>query len=59
MVADDRTHAAGEKPATLEGTITFSGVGFAYPTRPKETVLSKLSLTFPAGKTTAIVGSSG
>ncbi|KAI6352623.1 hypothetical protein MCOR25_009356 [Pyricularia grisea] len=39
--------------------ISFSGVTFAYPSRPHVKVLDDLSLTFPAGKVTAIVGPSG
>ncbi|KAK1990125.1 lipid A export ATP-binding/permease msbA [Colletotrichum falcatum] len=39
--------------------IDFSSVTFAYPSRPHVKVLSDLSLRFPAGKVTAIVGPSG
>ncbi|KAK2038158.1 lipid A export ATP-binding/permease msbA [Colletotrichum somersetense] len=39
--------------------IDFSGVTFAYPSRPQVKVLSNLSLRFPSGKVTAIVGPSG
>jgi ATP-binding cassette, subfamily B (MDR/TAP), member 1 len=39
--------------------IVLDHVNFAYPTRPNIKVLDDLSLTFPAGKITAIVGPSG
>ena len=41
------------------GEITFENVDFNYPSRPDVQVVKDLSLTFPAGKTTALVGSSG
>ena len=37
----------------------FSIQQFTYPTRPDEKVFENFSLTFPAGKTTALVGASG
>ena len=39
--------------------IVLQNVNFAYPARYDVKVLDNLSLRFPAGKTTAIVGSSG
>ena len=39
--------------------IVFNDVTFAYPTRPNIKVLDKLSVVFPAGQVTAIVGPSG
>ncbi|KLU91127.1 hypothetical protein MAPG_09650, partial [Magnaporthiopsis poae ATCC 64411] len=44
---------------TANADITFSGVDFAYPSRPHVKVLDDLNMTFPAGKVTAIVGPSG
>lgn len=41
----------------VKGDILFSNVTFAYPDRPP--VFTDLSLHIPAGKTTAIVGSTG
>lgn len=41
------------------GSVTLKDVSFAYPSRPSQLVLRKVSLDFPAGKHTAIVGSSG
>ena len=39
--------------------LVLQNVNFAYPTRPDLVILNNLSLRFPAGKTTAIVGPSG
>lgn len=39
--------------------IVFDHVNFAYATRPDLKILDDLSLRFPAGKVTAIVGPSG
>lgn len=50
---------SGVKPQSTEGTIEFSGVNFAYPTRPNNPVLQDFSLKVPAGKVTALVGPSG
>lgn len=44
---------------TFQDDIHFRCVSFAYPTRPSTRVLENLTLTFPAGKTTALVGASG
>lgn len=44
---------------TASADISFSNVDFAYPSRPHVKVLDNLSMTFPAGKVTAIVGPSG
>ncbi|KAI0157765.1 P-loop containing nucleoside triphosphate hydrolase protein [Xylariaceae sp. FL1272] len=43
----------------LQGSIEFSGVTHIYPSRQGVTVTENLSVKFPVGKTTAIVGSSG
>ncbi|KAH0426565.1 ABC multidrug transporter mdr1 [Colletotrichum camelliae] len=45
--------------ASAEGDIVFQNVNFVYPKRPDVKILENLSLTFPAGKVTAIVGPSG
>jgi ABC-type multidrug transport system fused ATPase/permease subunit len=39
--------------------IVLSRVNFTYISRPDQRVLKNVALTFPAGKTTAIVGPSG
>ncbi len=43
---------------TQHGTISFRGVGFAYP-GAEQPVLVDLDFEVPAGKTTAIIGSTG
>ncbi|XP_069672760.1 mitochondrial potassium channel ATP-binding subunit isoform X1 [Periplaneta americana] len=44
---------------TLIADVTFNNVTFSYPTRPQQVVLRNFNLHLPAGKTVAIVGSSG
>ncbi|XP_033321351.2 mitochondrial potassium channel ATP-binding subunit [Megalopta genalis] len=44
---------------SLAGNIAFKDVKFCYPTRPDHIILSNFNLHIPAGKTVAIVGSSG
>lgn len=44
---------------SLAGNIIFKNVQFSYPTRPDHIILKNFNLTIPAGKTIAIVGSSG
>ncbi|XP_075216832.1 mitochondrial potassium channel ATP-binding subunit [Lycorma delicatula] len=39
--------------------VEFRDVTFAYPTRPDQVILKNFNLALPAGKTVAIVGSSG
>lgn len=43
----------------FQGDIEFKNVTFAYPTRPDAVVLKDFNLKIPAGKTIAIVGTSG
>ncbi|XP_075981398.1 mitochondrial potassium channel ATP-binding subunit [Anticarsia gemmatalis] len=43
----------------FHGDIEFKDVTFAYPTRPEAVVLKNFNLKIPAGKTVAIVGTSG
>ncbi|EXM18872.1 hypothetical protein V3481_016404 [Fusarium oxysporum f. sp. vasinfectum] len=50
---------SGERPDSLVGDVELQDVSFRYPTRPDVTVLDKLSLHVPAGKVTALVGTSG
>ncbi|CAK9806111.1 Mitochondrial potassium channel ATP-binding subunit [Anthophora plagiata] len=47
------------KDQSLAGNITFRNVNFSYPTRPEHVILKNFNLNIPAGKTVAIVGSSG
>ncbi|EMR08623.1 hypothetical protein PNEG_03100 [Pneumocystis murina B123] len=46
-------------PEKCHGKIVYDLVSFAYPLRPEKIILKDVSLVFPAGKTTFIVGSSG
>uniref|UniRef100_A0A2H1VIQ3 Mitochondrial potassium channel ATP-binding subunit n=1 Tax=Spodoptera frugiperda TaxID=7108 RepID=A0A2H1VIQ3_SPOFR len=43
----------------FHGDIEFKDVSFSYPSRPEATVLKNFNLKIPAGKTVAIVGTSG
>ncbi|CAB3251091.1 unnamed protein product [Arctia plantaginis] len=43
----------------FHGDIEFKDVEFAYPSRPNAVVLKNFNLKIPAGKTVAIVGTSG
>ncbi|KAF8149154.1 P-loop containing nucleoside triphosphate hydrolase protein [Crassisporium funariophilum] len=55
----DSANPGGEKPDKIEGEIVFEDVKFSYPSRPTVEVVKGLSVTFRAGKTTALVGASG
>jgi ATP-binding cassette subfamily B (MDR/TAP) protein 1 len=55
----DSSNSGGLKPKKVEGHITFENVKFNYPSRPNEAVVKDLSISFPAGKTAALVGASG
>jgi ATP-binding cassette, subfamily B (MDR/TAP), member 1 len=55
----DSSDLGGLKPKKVEGHITFENVKFNYPSRPNVGVVRDLSISFPAGKTTALVGASG
>lgn len=56
-----KAKADGLKDSEASATedIIFTKVNFTYMTKPDQRVLKNVSLTFPAGKTTAIVGPSG
>ncbi|KAJ5888946.1 hypothetical protein N7495_008987, partial [Penicillium taxi] len=43
----------------VEGDIKFTNVKHIYPSRPEVTVMEDVTLSIPAGKTTALVGPSG
>ncbi|KAF7128948.1 hypothetical protein RHSIM_Rhsim10G0040700 [Rhododendron simsii] len=49
----------GKCLAEFSGKIEFKDVTFSYPSRPDVIVLRDFSISFPAGKTTAVVGGSG
>ncbi|OLN82134.1 Leptomycin B resistance protein pmd1-like protein 7 [Colletotrichum chlorophyti] len=50
---------SGEQPTETTGVVDLENVTFEYPTRPGIKVLNNYSLHIPAGKVTALVGSSG
>lgn len=47
------------EPLDMSGHIRFENVSFAYPSRPNQLALRNVSLEFPPGQVTAIVGHSG
>lgn len=49
----------GAKMESLVGAIRLENVKHIYPSRPEVVVMEDVSLTIPAGKTTALVGASG
>lgn len=49
----------GERLPTIQGHVGLNGVSLVYPSRPSQLVLNNVSVSCPAMKTTAIVGSSG
>ncbi|KAJ7610508.1 P-loop containing nucleoside triphosphate hydrolase protein [Roridomyces roridus] len=55
----DSADPGGAKPSPVSGALTLEHVSFAYPTRSETRVLHDVSLEFPAGTTTALVGASG
>ncbi|KAJ2899894.1 putative leptomycin b resistance protein pmd1 protein [Zalerion maritima] len=55
----DPTDDKGEKLDKVEGNIRLENVKHIYPSRPEVVVMEDVTLDFPAGKTTALVGASG
>lgn len=55
----DPSSSEGTKLENVAGTIRLEGVKHVYPSRPDVVVMDGVSLTIPAGKTTALVGASG
>ncbi|EIW59664.1 multidrug resistance protein 1 [Trametes versicolor FP-101664 SS1] len=55
----DSASTEGLKPEKCVGEITLENIDFNYPSRPGVPIVKDLSITFPAGKTTALVGASG
>ncbi|KAL2814645.1 P-loop containing nucleoside triphosphate hydrolase protein [Aspergillus granulosus] len=49
----------GKTLDNFEGNIELRNIKHIYPSRPEVTVMQDVSLTMPAGKTTALVGPSG
>ncbi|PFH32988.1 ABC transporter transmembrane region domain-containing protein [Besnoitia besnoiti] len=57
--AIDPLSSDGQKDVPLNGDIRFENVVFAYPARKEKKIFNGLNLTLPAGKTVALVGTSG
>ncbi|KAF8833816.1 hypothetical protein BDN67DRAFT_985772, partial [Paxillus ammoniavirescens] len=55
----DSSDPEGLKPENVLGEITLEDVKFNYPSRPDVPIVKGLNITFPAGKTAALVGASG
>ncbi|KAF8503872.1 P-loop containing nucleoside triphosphate hydrolase protein [Gautieria morchelliformis] len=55
----DSASPDGLKPENVSGLIEFDHVQFNYPSRPSVPVIKDITISFEAGKTTAIVGASG
>jgi len=55
----DPLDESGMQNTSCDGHIELDNLTFAYPSRPGASVLKNLTLSIPAGKTTAIVGASG
>ncbi|TQV99607.1 multidrug resistance protein 3 [Cordyceps javanica] len=49
----------GAKIDNIMGNIRLDNISHIYPSRPEVRVMSNVSLSIPAGKTTALVGASG
>nr|CAB3446860.1 unnamed protein product [Digitaria exilis] len=55
----DSASDAGEDLADVAGVVEFKNVEFCYPSRPESPILVRFSLRVMAGRTVALVGSSG
>ncbi|KAM3560243.1 hypothetical protein MY1884_003052 [Beauveria asiatica] len=55
----DPSSEDGAKIDNIMGNIRLQNVSHIYPSRPEVRVMSNVSLSIPAGKTTALVGASG
>ena len=55
----DRNSESGLELESVTGLVELKNVDFAYPSRPDIKILNNFSLNVPAGKTIALVGSSG
>ncbi|KAJ2976203.1 hypothetical protein NUW58_g8146 [Xylaria curta] len=56
---EDTTDGSAHSPEVFDGDVRVENVAFTYPSRPDVPVIQDVSLQFPAGQTTAIVGLSG
>ncbi|KAI5076329.1 hypothetical protein GOP47_0008394 [Adiantum capillus-veneris] len=59
QTAIDPDNGSSEIVERLTGTINFTDVDFAYPTRPDVTILQGLNLNIKAGQRIALVGAKG
>ncbi|XP_058738112.1 ABC transporter B family member 1 [Vicia villosa] len=55
----DRNSESGLELETVTGLVELKNIDFSYPSRPDVKILNNFSLNVPAGKTIALVGSSG
>jgi ATP-binding cassette subfamily B (MDR/TAP) protein 1 len=55
----DPLSESGLQPSSCRGQIEVEDLSFVYPQRPAVQVLDHLTISIPAGKTTALVGPSG
>ncbi|KAI1107215.1 P-loop containing nucleoside triphosphate hydrolase protein [Jackrogersella minutella] len=55
----DPTVDDGVRLDKVEGSIRLENIKHIYPSRPEVTIMNDVSLDIPAGKTTALVGTSG
>lgn len=55
----DLDNTSGELIEDISGCIEFQHVDFSYPSRLRDVIFEDFCLTIPAGKTVALVGSSG
>ncbi|KAF8783918.1 hypothetical protein HU200_000368 [Digitaria exilis] len=55
----DSESNAGEVLANVSGEVEFKNVEFFYPSRPETPIFVSFNLRVPAGRTVALVGSSG
>lgn len=55
----EKNSKSGLELETVLGEVEIKSVDFSYPARPDILVLNNFSLCVPAGKTIALVGSSG
>jgi ATP-binding cassette, subfamily B (MDR/TAP), member 1 len=55
----DPSSDSGEILASVRGNIELRNVKHIYPSRPDVVVMNDVSISVPAGKTTALVGASG
>lgn len=60
ILSSERENVASKPaPEIKHGEVIFRDVDFEYPSRPGEKVLKKINMHFEAGKSYALVGSSG